>query len=305
MKSVAFQGLVIMSGLLVASVATVEAKDIGYKSFDVPGAIRTEATGINARGDITGAYWDSSNRRHGFLLSNGLFTFFDHPDGKETRPFGINAQGQIVGFYIGAADNRSHGFLRQPSGDFELIDFPLSAHPSEPEHTWPVRITATGKVVGCFHDATLPFTEVMHGFLYEDGNYSYLPQKGTMSNGVTRDGSIVVGSYWPTLTTSRSFAIVDGLYTTFDPPGALTSAAWDVNPSGDIVGAFSDSSGTHGYLLNRYGFTTLDFPGARNTSPRGMNPQGDIVGFYTDQSGKVRAFVATRSQGERNTIRIP
>jgi uncharacterized membrane protein len=39
-----------------------------FTSLDVPGAETTSANGINARGDIIGAYWLASGW-HGFLLT--------------------------------------------------------------------------------------------------------------------------------------------------------------------------------------------------------------------------------------------
>ena len=42
-----------------------------FTQIDVPGSVFTVANGINPRGDIVGAYVDSSGRLHGFLLSKG------------------------------------------------------------------------------------------------------------------------------------------------------------------------------------------------------------------------------------------
>ena len=38
-------------------------------TLDVPGAVLTEANGINPRGDIVGDYNDSGGNTHGYLLS--------------------------------------------------------------------------------------------------------------------------------------------------------------------------------------------------------------------------------------------
>jgi probable HAF family extracellular repeat protein len=47
--------------------------------IDVPGANLTEGTGINDRGQLVGAYRDSSNVFHGFLYDDGLFVDIDFP----------------------------------------------------------------------------------------------------------------------------------------------------------------------------------------------------------------------------------
>jgi hypothetical protein len=57
--------------------------------------------GINDAGQIVG----TTNDRHGFLLSGGIFTNFDVPSanpGIGTIARGINDAGQIVGLYEGA-----------------------------------------------------------------------------------------------------------------------------------------------------------------------------------------------------------
>ena len=54
-----------------------------------------------------------------------------------------------------------------------------------------------------------------------------------------------------------------------------------INNAGQIVGAYSDRSGTHGFLLDVNGsYTTLDVPGAIATDPFGINDVGQIVGNY-------------------------
>jgi uncharacterized membrane protein len=70
-----------------------------FHSIDVPGATSTNAWDMNSRGDIVGSYRDASGNRHGYLLSDGIFTTFDHPDAVYTDPRGINAGGEIVGAY--------------------------------------------------------------------------------------------------------------------------------------------------------------------------------------------------------------
>src|ERR1700674_1929714 len=39
-----------------------------FTTIDVPGALSTSASGINARGDIVGSYMDGKHHSHGYLL---------------------------------------------------------------------------------------------------------------------------------------------------------------------------------------------------------------------------------------------
>jgi uncharacterized membrane protein len=94
------------------------------------------------------------------------------------------------------------------------------------------------------------------------------------------------------LTTTHSFVVSKkGVFTSFDPLGAISSEASTVNPSGAVVGSYTDSGGVgHGYLRYHGTFTTIDFPGATFTFAGGGNPEGDIIGLYT-AAGVNHAFL--------------
>jgi probable HAF family extracellular repeat protein len=70
-------------------------------------------------------------------------------------------------------------------------------------------------------------------------------------------------------------------FTTLDFPGAVFTAADDINATGQIVGWYVDASGkTHGFFLDDGNYTSIDFPGAAFTSLYGINADGDMVGRY-------------------------
>jgi probable HAF family extracellular repeat protein len=74
-------------------------------SIDVPGAVRTQAQGINDRGSIVGLYRSSDGVAHGFLLRDGDFTSINYPGAAYTDARGINAQGDMVGTYHLPSEN--------------------------------------------------------------------------------------------------------------------------------------------------------------------------------------------------------
>src|SRR5207302_440744 len=93
---------------------------------------------------------------------------------------------------------------------------------------------------------------------------------------------------------SHGFLLSGGSYTTLDVPvpGASQTTAGGINPRGDIVGTYVDSSGhSHGFLLSGGSYTTLDVPGATFTVAVGVNPRGDIVGFYYDSHFQQHGFL--------------
>jgi probable HAF family extracellular repeat protein len=74
---------------------------------------------------------------------------------------------------------------------------------------------------------------------------------------------------------------VAATYTSLDVPGAVFTAADDINNLGQVVGWFRDAAGkTHGFVLDNGTYAAIDFPGAEFTSVYGINAHGDIVGRY-------------------------
>jgi hypothetical protein len=270
-----------------------------FSSIDVPGAARTTLQGINDAGEISGIFLDARGS-HGFILraavcdrertSRGDLIVVDYPGAAWTYVYGINAQGDVVGIYgrpgepdpLFAPTVAMHGFLRSRKGQFTDIHYP--------DHLYeiPQRITSTRIVLGCYHDTD--FMDSMYGFTRSpDGSFTRLSVPNSMNTGATPDGSIVVGIYGGL----HAFLLDHGSFLSFDVPGSTLTQALDVNPQGDVVGHFQDSSGFHGFLRNENGeFTTLNFPGSNNTQARGINARSEIVGRYTDCSGRTHGFLA-------------
>jgi uncharacterized membrane protein len=93
-------------------------------------------------------------------------------------------------------------------------------------------------------------------------------------------------------------------FTTIDVPGGNGTSPESINPRGDIVGLYFDSSGNeHGFLLSKGKFTTIDVPEAVGTGVFGINPEGEIVGGYLDSNFNVHGFLL--SKGRFTTIDVP
>jgi len=76
-----------------------------------------------------------------------------------------------------------------------------------------------------------------------------------MHNGIARHGRIIVGVWFPTPTEFHAYEVEEGDYQLLDIPNSVSSDARDVNPSGEIVGFFTDSANkTHGFLLRKGDF---------------------------------------------------
>jgi hypothetical protein len=86
------------------------------------------------------------------------------------------------------------------------------------------------------------------------------------------------------------------VFTPFLVPGSTSTAAWDINPAGAIVGNYRNASGFHGFVRHDERYVTLDVPGAVATRAFGINARGDVVGSFI-AGGKTRGFLATSSRG--------
>jgi probable HAF family extracellular repeat protein len=75
------------------------------------------------------------------------------------------------------------------------------------------------------------------------------------------------------------------VFTTIDVPGATFTDAAGINNAGQIVGTFSDATGTHGFLNTGGVFATINVPGAFVTQAFGINDAGQVVGFFGDATG--------------------
>jgi uncharacterized membrane protein len=299
-------------GLLALTVSSAKAQAYNYASIDYPNAIRTRTFGIGPGGVIVGDYRDSSGTLHGFLLAMGRYVTVDVPGALigltgvlPTGARGINSAGDIVGFYfvppgssadctVAATPPCQKGFLLH-RGTFSTMLF--QGH----EASIPQRITPTGNIYGCYHD--LDYMGSMFGFTRTaGGTFNSIDVPASMHTGATPDGSTVVGLYadltmMPSPT--HGYVIQNGNFQSFDVPGSTFTEAWDINPSGSIVGDFLDRAGIfHGFLRTADGYTSIDFPAAIGTHAFGINPGGAIVGTYTDTNNVTHGFVAVPAAGE-------
>ena len=276
--------------LLVVLVTTgaAAARSLTFITIDFPGAVLTNAQGINAQGEIVGAYTDTAGRTHGFLLSGGQFSSIDVPNSRVTFARGIGPGGDIVGTYVAQVETTNvpaHGFLLTKHGEFRAVDFPGHIN------TIPQRILPDGTILGCYHDTDTMGT--MHGMSYSRGGWDEIPEGMSMHNGATPDGKLIVGLFTDMDNRQKGYFVDRGRFIPFEVPGATQTAAWDINPSRVTVGVYRDAAGKfHGFQYDGESFGTVDVPGATATRVFGINAHGDMVGAYVDAGGRTHGFLA-------------
>ena len=294
-----FLGLAFSTPAVVSYVFTI---------IDHPGAGRTEAFGINAAGDIVGAFLPSAGGLHGFLYRDGNFTTIDVPGAGGTAAFGINSAGQIVGFFIDLTG--THGFLYS-GGIFTTIDVPGSGIPGSGTvklaATRAFGINAAGEIVGSF-DATSPDQTITttHGYLYSGGIFTIIDFPGayfTEAFGINNAGEIVGSMSFPGVGGTSGFLYSRGTFTAINNPNSsspppnpgdnLVTVATGINDRGQIVGFFTDVGAYRGFVYERGSFTTIEPPGADTPNfALGINNAGHIVGYFNSATGE-HGYLAT------------
>ena len=88
--------VVVLCLVTLATTVAAAARSLAFITIDFPGAILTNAQGINAGGEIVGGYTDTAGRQHGFVLSGGQFQSIDVPNSRSTFARGIGPDGEIV-----------------------------------------------------------------------------------------------------------------------------------------------------------------------------------------------------------------
>ena len=292
------------------SFARGAAKPYTFTRIDVPGAFQTLPSGINAAGVIVGWYSRGTGcpaapcATRGFILEDGVFTTVSYRNAAGTEAFitqvrGIGPNGEVVGSYRmpGEAAVNFHGFILTREGEFVPVDYPGQIN------TIAQRILPDGTILGCYHGTDMMAS--MHGMLKDKDGFSGADAFASMHNGATPSGKKITGLFTDMATgKGRAYVIEDGVFTAFDAPNSTFTAAWDINPGGDIVGLFADAAlRTHGFVLERGQFTTIDYPltpvtNANYTDVFGINASGDIVGkFREGPTGPFHGFIATRNGG--------
>jgi hypothetical protein len=292
------------------SFARGTAKPYTFTRFDVPGAFQTLPSGINAAGVIVGWYSQGTGcpaapcATRGFILEDGVFTTVSYRNAAGTEALitqvrGIGPSGEVVGSYRmpGEAPVNFHGFILTREGEFVSVDYPGHIN------TIAQRILPDGTILGCYHDTDMMAS--MHGMLRDKDGFSEIDAFASMHNGATPSGNRITGLFTDMETgKARAYVIEDGVFTPFDAPNSVATAAWDMSPSGTIVGLFVDPAlRTHGFVLERGQFTTIDYPlspvtNANYTDVFGINASGDIVGkFREGPMGPFHGYIATRKGG--------
>ena len=165
---------------------------------------------------------------------------FKFPESVSTEGYNINQDGSIVGNYE-SADGSIHGFIARPAQDTDA--------PVDPE---PVVATTYGTYT--FETIDVPGVE----FLAVTASSDFEDYAG---NARSADGEKEVG-----------FTLIDGVFTTYDFPGAKNTYFYALGNDGRAAGHYEDSEGLyHGVILEDGELRQYDFPNAIQTEIYGIS----------------------------------
>ncbi len=197
----------------------------------------------------------------------------DSNDAPGFRPTAINNAGELVG----EAPGSSARAFRFSDGRFEPI-LPGASF------VRPWDINDSGVIVGWARPSTGGFA---NGFVYDAGNITTLsaPFAGaaqTTPLGINNSGAIV-GTYAAPCTTFGScesgFLYQNGVYTTINIAAGFFTKLLAINDHGQILGNYTDRSGTHYFTGSGGVFSQFDLPcGGGGGVARDMNNSSQIIG---------------------------
>ena len=184
---------------------------------------------------------------------------FQFPGSVSTEGYNINQDGSIVGHYD-TADGR-YGFIARPATDTD-----------EPGEDQPV--IATAHLNYTFETIDVPGSEIL--FLTASSDF-----EDYAGNTRSADGGKEVG-----------FTLIDGVFTTYNFPGAQNTYFYALGNNGNAAGYYEDSEGLHqGVILENGELRQYNFPGAVETEIYGISDAtGALTGNFIDASGVRRGF---------------
>ena len=211
-----------------------------------------------------------------------VITTFDYPGtGNQTLPQKINERGDVVGEYIDSS-GVARGFVRFSDGSFGA---PIVDPNDNVGFTEGRGINNSRTVAGDYaiSDGTL------HSFFLSGGTFTEYDVPSTVQTNLLsiNDAGDFTGAFDPNGSgIFQAFVSIDGVLTSWSVPAALSTFAYEINNSNQlVVGYFlaPPSPGTfHGYYRDANG--TLHFPidpsGSVATVLFGLNDKNWVVGRY-------------------------
>ena len=318
----------LLLAIVLALPSTLLAQTFTYAPINFPGAVATEARGINNNGEIVGFYkttpcTDSDIKvpncpnTKGFKLINGAYIKLMVAGSSRTVIMGVNDLGDLVGFYTKSSDGTTHGFIWYHTNTVRTIDYPGVANA-----TVPFGINKAGTVVGGIWGTGPSGSFPSGGWVWVNGKFSNMNPTspnpaspccwsvtGISNNGIL-SGLLFQADFWQAWmkeATDQDFFTMALSGTT---NGCCDSFGLGVNSNVNMIGYTANGWFTKRLEVNEGTndsttetaptFIPVIFPGATSTQPPsnlptypfGINDLRAVVGAYIDSNNKMHGFLA-------------
>lgn len=237
-------------------------RDGVYTRLDVPGGVGTIPRGVSQQGVVVGHY-NSAGVTHGFTYANGVYVYpidvpaelFDNPgsSARHTLPVRMSPQGDLVGCIHEAnfIMTTMHGWLFR-NGQFTILSTPrYPGDPSRDPDTMNNGISATGVIVGFYFSDGVSYVADENGLVQTftiDGRFTLawdVNARGDIVGVVGENLSMTIGGP----VKPRGFVLgKDGNALILEARGATNTQIMGINDRGDVVGQYTDTTGTHGFV---------------------------------------------------------
>lgn len=239
-------------------------RDVISENF--PGSVQTQVTGLNDKG-VTVGFWSSmntasmNNNNFGFYAVGGSFHEVNYPTSDNDKPqvdqlLGVNNHDVAVGFYLNGAGNARGYTYNISTKKFAMVTVPGAPGGTAAPSLTAAAINNDGDVAGFY--VVNAKTGATDGFLkLSNGDFIKLAVPGatsTMALGLN-DSDWVVGDYVTASGATHGFIYRLGHgYTTNvdDPDGIGTTTLNGINDENDLVGFYTNPSGSVTFGLLAY-----------------------------------------------------
>ena len=267
---------VLLSLFAGAGVASAQNSAYDFVKLEYPGAVYTDATGINNAGHVVGTYADVQGRLHGYVFDGVNYTTVDFPGSIHNFVFGIGPAGEILGTHADIFTGYWTAWIKDAQG-FRVVPAPYPS--ADVRH-----INTAGKIVGSW-DTGGPNPEPAKGFLFDGTQYSIVEPPGarmTVAYGIN-EADIISGSFFDSAANRlHGFAYQSGIFTRVDFPGASETGVGTINNQNGIAGWMKQGSQWRGFVASNNSFRTLTppVPGATQTIASAVNDSNKVAGSY-------------------------
>jgi hypothetical protein len=202
-------------------------------------------------------------------------------------------------------------FVASPAGKITFYTLPFANYsPTGPFNATATGMDNAGDVVGGYTDASGGY----HGYLRSASgvlteiNDPLAAAGGTIADGISPDGSVIVGFYLDSAQVMHGFLLRDGTFTTYDVPGAQGTVVGFFN-HGEFGGTYVAADGlSRGFYVINGTLHTIGAPaepGARDLALTLSAVDAEGVAFGYVDSANLPGYGFAYANGRYTTFRDP